>query len=101
MRTGGPDLCFGPGAIKGVGDRLIPAIVRAEARDLAEQLTLSEAKTGAGQRIMQGQINDPNFPGDAWAKMQHVHQTPGGQNIVIHYWERLIDNVRTGFKFKD
>jgi hypothetical protein len=50
---------------------------------------------------MQGRIKDTKFPGDEWAKMQHVHPTPEGENIIIHYWERIADGFRTGFKFKD
>ncbi|MFH0727105.1 MAG: RHS repeat-associated core domain-containing protein [Pseudomonadota bacterium] len=79
----------------------VSAGVRTEARNLAEQLTLKEAQAGAGQRIMQGGIKDPRFPADTWAKMQHVHKTPEGQNTVIHYWQRLKDGFSTGFKFKD
>jgi RHS repeat-associated protein len=79
----------------------ISAGARTEARNLAEQLTLREAQAGAGQKIMEGSIKDPRFPADTWAKMQHVHKTPEGQNIVIHYWQQLKDGFRTGFKFKD
>jgi hypothetical protein len=74
---------------------------RVEARNLSEQLTLSEARAGAGERIMQGNMRDPRFPADTWGKFQHVHTTPEGESIVIHYWERLVDGLRTGFKFKD
>jgi len=87
----------GVGAIEGA----VSQGARTEARTLAEQLSLKEARAGAGERIMQGKINDPKFPADEWAKMQHVHTTPEGQNIVIHYWERTVDALRTGFKFKD
>lgn len=90
-------------AAKGVGaiEGAVSQGARTEARTLAEQLSLKEAQAGAGERIMQGKINDPKFPADEWAKMQHLHTTPEGQNIVIHYWERLGDALRTGFKFKD
>ncbi|WP_445369953.1 RHS repeat-associated core domain-containing protein (plasmid) [Methylomonas sp. BW4-1] len=80
---------------------LVSPGVRTEAQNLAEQLTLKEAHAGSGERIMQGKINDPLFPEDEWAKMQHVHTTPEGENIVIHYWERIEDAFRTGFKFKN
>jgi len=88
---------FGKGAIEGA----VSQGARTEAATLAEQLTLKEAQAGAGQGIMQGKINDPRFPADQWAKIQHVHTTPEGQNIVVHYWERLADSLRTGFKFKN
>jgi RHS repeat-associated protein len=58
---------------------------RTEAKNLAEQLVLQEAQAGAGTRIMQGAINDPNFPEDVWAKMQWVHDNPDGTSTVIHY----------------
>jgi RHS repeat-associated protein len=72
------------------------AAVRTEARNLAEQLALKEAKAGAGNRIMQGAIKDSKFPEDVWAKMQHTHG-----NTTIHYWKNLKTGERTGFKFKD
>lgn len=73
--------------------------VRTEARNLAEQLTMSEAKAGAGTQIMQGKIKDATRAG--WAKMQHVHTNPDGTNIVIHYWQEIKTGVTEGFKFKN
>lgn len=73
---------------------------RTAPRNLAEKLALDEAKGGAGKRIMQGKINDPKFPEDVWAKMQHVHEHPGGTQTVVHYWENLQTAAREGFKFK-
>jgi len=70
--------------------------VRTDPRNLAEQLALEEAKGGAGSRIMQGQINDPAYPENVWAKMQHVHG-----DTVVHYWQNLKTGVREGYKFKD
>jgi RHS repeat-associated protein len=80
----------------GVGAKCVQAAVRAEARNLAEQMALREAEAGAGQRIMQGLIKDPAFPENVWAKMQHVHG-----DTVIHYWQNLQTGERVGFKFKD
>ena len=74
---------------------------RAEAANLAEQLTLKEAQAGAGERIMLGKIKDPRFPEDVFAKMSHVHKTPGGETIEIHYWEKVTTGERFGFKFKN
>ena len=88
IKSGSMSICVGPGAIRRVCDRLVSTLVRTEARSLAEQ------------QIMQGQINDPRYPRGEWAKMQHIHETPSAQSIVIHYWERLRDSFRTGFKFK-
>jgi hypothetical protein len=74
--------------------------VRTQPNNLAEQLTLQEAQAGAGSRIMQGQIKDPRYPSDVCAKMQHTHSNPDGTNIVIHYWQNLVNGVRSAFKFK-
>lgn len=74
--------------------------IRRSAENLAEQLAMEEAKGGAGTRIMQGKINDPRYPKDVWAKMQHVHEHPGGAKTVIHYWENQQTGSREGFKFK-
>lgn len=98
VKAGATDICVGPGATKSVS---AGAAVRTEARNLSEKLTMDEARAGAGERIMQGKINDTAFPEDTWAKMQHVHETPSGASIVIHYWERIVDSFRTGFKYKD
>ena len=85
----GPKICIGPGAIKGV------------ATNLAEQLALEAAQSGAGQRIMQGLVNDARYPESVWAKMQYVQTSlTTGENIVIHYWQNLVTGVREGFKFK-
>ncbi|MDQ6772223.1 MAG: hypothetical protein M3024_04425 [Candidatus Dormibacteraeota bacterium] len=74
-------------------------VARTEAQVLAEKLSLDEARAGAGRRIMQGRINDSQYPEDVWAKMQHVHQHLDGTRTVIHYWENLLTGVRKGFKF--
>jgi hypothetical protein len=76
------------------------AIVRTEARNLTEQLTLKEAEAGAGRRIMEGRIKDPAFSEDVWAKMSHTHEASGGSVTEIHYWLNLITGERQGFKFK-
>jgi RHS repeat-associated protein len=83
----------------GEAEELGAAVVRTEARNLAEQLTLAEAKAGAGTEIMQGKIKDAARAG--WAKMQHVHTSPDGTNIVIHYWQEIKTGVTEGFKFKN
>jgi RHS repeat-associated protein len=81
-------------------DNVAAAGVESGATDLSEQLTLEEAQAGAGQRIMEGKINDPEYPEDTWAKMQHLHENPDGTKIEIHYWENLENEIREGFKFK-
>ena len=48
---------------------------------------------------MQGKIDDPNYPEDTWAKMQHTHENPSGTTTVIHYWQNLGTGMAHGFKF--
>lgn len=81
-------------------DNVTEKVVRTEPRNLSEKLTLDEAKGGAGRRIMQGKIKDAKYPEDVWAKMQHVHEHPGGAMTIIHYWENIETGAREGFKFK-
>jgi len=45
---------------------------------------------------MQGAINDPAFPENVWAKMEHIHG-----DTIIHYWQNLQTGERVGFKFKN
>ncbi|MGD9729510.1 MAG: RHS repeat-associated core domain-containing protein [Nitrospiraceae bacterium] len=89
---------FGTGF--GAGVRVAKGATRTAARNLAEKLALDEAKAGAGVRIMKGKINDPKFPENVWAKMQHVHDHPDGTQTVIHYWQNVQTGAREGFKFK-
>jgi RHS repeat-associated protein len=91
----GAELAGAAGAAKGA-----VTAVRTAPRSLAEKLTLDEAEAGAGRRIMQGKINDPRYPEEVWAKMQHVHEHPDGTQTVIHYWQNLQTGAREGFKFK-
>ncbi|RYF32157.1 MAG: hypothetical protein EOO38_31285 [Cytophagaceae bacterium] len=51
IRTAGPDSCVGPWSIHDVEDRLLMPLVRTDAKNLAEQLTVQEAQVGAGIRI--------------------------------------------------
>lgn len=89
------------GTLAKKGSQCVTQAVRSEASNLSEQLTMEEAKAGAGSRIMQGKINDSRYPEDIWAKIQHTHTTPEGTNIVVHYWQNLVSGIRTGFKFKN
>ncbi len=49
---------------------------------------------------MEGEINDPQYPEDAWAKMEHVHRSLEGSKTTVHYWEHLATGLREGFKIK-
>lgn len=75
--------------------------VRTEARSLAEQLTMAEAKGGAGKEIMAGKIKDARYPAARWAKMHHVHEHADGSKSVVHYWKDRVSGAMEGFKFKD
>jgi hypothetical protein len=74
---------------------------RTEPKDLAEEITLQEAKGGAGDTIMKDKINDPRYPPDKWEKKQHEHINPDGTKINVHYWEEIATKERHGFKFKN
>ncbi len=64
---------------------------RSRAINLKEQLTLEEARAGAGEMIIEpGRIGDPRFSGGEWAKYQHVHRAPDGTNYTVHYMRNLI-----------
>jgi hypothetical protein len=49
---------------------------------------------------MEGEINDPAYPEDVWAKMHHEHINPDGTKTIVHYWENIETGLREGFKFK-
>jgi len=87
--------------VKQGGQCTAKAVSRKEPLNLAEQLTMEEAKGGAGTRIMQGNIKDPLYPENIWEKMQHIHLDLNTEkNIVIHYWQNLATGIRSGYKFK-
>jgi len=95
VATGTVEIQAARGLIAGAG-----AGARTEAANIAEQYALAEARAGAGWEIMSGKINDPRFV-DLWKKMSYEYETKSGRDIVIHFWERIQDGVRTGFKFKN
>jgi hypothetical protein len=76
---------------------------RTEPKNLGEQLTLEEAKAGAGDEIMKGEIKDPRYPQQDWKKVQHVHEPldTKAKDINVHYWEHRQTGDRHGFKFKN
>lgn len=75
-------------------------VERTEPTSLGEKLALEEAMEGAGERIMEGKINDPRYPETEWAKKSHVRRLPDGNQVEIHYWENILTGQRHGFKFK-
>lgn len=77
------------------------AAVRTEPANLSEQLTMEEAKSGAGEEIMKGKIKDPKYPADKWAKMSHTHENPDGSIVEVHYWKNRSTGATEGYKFKN
>ncbi|SHE77178.1 RHS repeat-associated core domain-containing protein [Dysgonomonas macrotermitis] len=86
---------------------------RTTAENLTEQLTLQEAKSGAGIEKMQGSIKDPIWKD--WQKMEHAHKTEilstkivnektyyyyKEQSTTVHYWKNPRTGEVSGFKFK-
>jgi hypothetical protein len=66
--------------------------------NLAEKLTMDEAKGGAGKKIISN-LNDPKFKG--MDKMQHVHKHPNGTQTNIHYVRDPKTGKTMDFKFKE
>jgi len=68
-------------------------------RNLKEQLTLAEARSGGGtgdrRRIIEF-LNDPKYYG--FEKWEYVHRNPDGSNITIHYVRDQIKDVLFDFK---
>lgn len=73
--------------------------VRTMPKNLSEQLTLEEAKSGMGVRIMENRINDPHRL--KLHKMSHTHKDFYGNMIEIHYWFDPETGLRREFKFKN
>ena len=75
--------------------------IRTDPANLPEQLTLQQAQTGAGDEIMKGKINDPNYQ-SPWIKMQYTHILPDNMGTIsIHYWLNTVTGAMEGFKFKN
>ena len=76
-----------------------PDSFRRNPNNLAEQLALDEAKSGAGSRIMEGtSLGDPRYQG--MEKWQHIHANPDGTKTVIHYIVDPTTGNTMDFKFK-
>jgi RHS repeat-associated protein len=73
--------------------------IRTTPKNLSEQLTLEEAQSGLGERIMKNRIKDPNRL--HLHKMYHTHEDYYGNMIEIHYWFDPETGLRSDFKFKD
>ena len=71
---------------------------------LAQQLALEEAKAGSGNIIMKNLADTPRLeslyePGK-WVKLEHVHRSLDGTNIVIHWFRNLTTGQNVEYKFK-
>jgi RHS repeat-associated protein len=64
--------------------------------NLAEKLSMDEAKGGAGEVIMRN-LKDPRFKG--MEKLQHMHVHPDGTKTVIHYVRDPATGKLLDFKF--
>jgi RHS repeat-associated protein len=72
--------------------------------NLAEQMTMQEAQAGAGREIMRNLADKPrleaNYGRGDWVKMEHMHKTPDGRQINIHWFRNKSTNQNVEFKFK-
>ena len=76
-------------------------VVWTEPQTLAEQTALQEAKSGAGDVIMEGPFNDPKYRDDrGWVKKGFlVERTADGNKIEIHYMYNQNTGAADQFKF--
>jgi RHS repeat-associated protein len=81
-----------------------PAIPDVTPRDYCEELTLAEAKAGAGEDIMQGLADEPRLiaehgPGP-WIKREHKHICADGRKLIVHYFHSRTTYQNVELKFK-
>ncbi|HFK5504809.1 TPA: DUF6443 domain-containing protein [Elizabethkingia anophelis] len=72
---------------------------RTEPKDLQEDLSIEEAKSGQGDTIMNGKLKDPKY--NDYTKMKHTHDHGDGTKTEVHYDINNKTGVRSGFKIKD
>jgi hypothetical protein len=102
----------GPGGAGGSGNGEDPPkkgpIPDQEPASLEQKLAMDEAKAeaaaGRGQEIMRNLADRPRLeanhgPG-TWVKMQYVHRSEDGTNVVIHWFRNLTTGQNIEFKFK-
>ena len=96
----GAELALGGASIaQAMSKKALKEAARAEAKDLAEQLVMQDAKNGGGA-ILNMKLKDPRYVKD-WVKKQVNHKRPDGKNITVHYMENVKTGGREGFKFKN
>lgn len=76
---------------------------RYEPKDLQEQLTLEEAKGGAGKPIMKGKLKDKKYDPEKGThdKYGHNHDHGDGTSTEIHYDVDRKTGKGSGYKIKD
>jgi hypothetical protein len=74
---------------------------RTEPNNLEEKLSMDEAKSIKGKKIMgEGEINDEKYK-QGWTKRQHVHHPldTKQKNTTIHWWDNNLTGETEGYKF--
>ncbi len=85
------------------GADAVKAGSRTEPKDLQEQLTLDEAKSGQGEKIMQGKLKDGKYDPETGTvdKMGHNHDHGDGTSTEVHYDRNRKTGEGSGYKIKD
>ena len=76
------------------------APIKTNPSNLKEQLTLEEAKAGAGKPTKKMTVKDPKYT-DTHVKVEHIHKNPGGSRVNVHYWKEKATGILSRFKFKE
>jgi len=83
-------------------------VIHKGAKTVAEQLALKEAKSMSNDLtkviMKQDKLADvprliENYGSGEWVKMQHVHYSENGPNIVIHWFKNLTTGINVEYKF--
>lgn len=75
---------------------------RSEPKDLQEQLTLEEAKGGAGEK-WDGKLQDPKYDSETGShdKIRYNHDHGDGTSTEVHYDRNRTTGEGSGYKIKD
>lgn len=76
---------------------------RTKPKDLLEKLALAEAKSGRGEKIMDGRLNDPKYHPETGThdKITHNHNHGDGTSTEIHYDRNRKTGEGSNYKIKD
>jgi RHS repeat-associated protein len=88
------------GIVDDVSDKKPP---RTKPKDLKEQLTLEEAKSGQGEDIMGGRLKDRKYDPETGThkKKGHTHDHEDGTVTDVHYDQDVKTGEGSNYKFKD